>query len=251
MTSITLPRLAYELLKYARIYKRPLSYDEGYTVSAYFLKEFFNYTVWGKENIPKEKKYVACSNHASFLDMLVLGEAFYPDKLKFLAKPAFFEYETICRKTMRKMHLSALLGDTAARCGKIVTENITEWGAEKVYPGNVTKTDLKRYIQLAKENNMAMFPEGHRTKTGEMQPLQPGAMLIAQKSKNPIIPAAIEGTFQFWKDFWHKKRNITVSIGEPMHPADYKKTEDALNELDRRIKKLFISNNQYSLQQKT
>lgn len=243
MKSITLPRLAYELLKYARTYKRPLSYDEGYTVSSYFLKEFFNYTVLGKENIPKEKKYMACSNHASFLDMLILGEAFYPDQLKFLAKPAFFEYERICRKAMRKMHLYALLGETAATCGKIVTETITKWGAERVNPGNVTKTDLKRYIQLAKENNLAMFPEGHRTKTGEIQALQPGAVLIAQRAKTQIVPVAIEGAFHFWKDFWYKERKITVSIGEPMNTADYKKTEDALNELERRIKKAFMGNN--------
>lgn len=242
MKSITLPRLAYELLKYVRTYKRPMNYDEGYIVSSYFLKEFFNYTVLGKENIPKENKYVACSNHASFLDMLILGEAFYPDQLKFLAKPAFFEYESICREAMRKIHLSAMLGETAARCGKIVTENIINWGTEKVDPGNVTKTDLKQYIQLAKENNLAMFPEGHRTKTGEMQPLQQGAVLIAQRAKTKIVPVAIEGAFHFWKDFWYKERKITVNIGEPMNTADYKKTEDALNELERRIKKLFTGN---------
>lgn len=246
MKSITLPRLAYELLRHVRTYEKPLNYEEGYEMTSKFLRDCFDYSVNDKENIP-HGKYIVCSNHTSFLDMLVLGEAFYPDKLKFLAKPAFFEYESICRKAMRKMHLTAVFGESAAKCGKIVTENIIKWGAEKVDPGNVTKTDLKRYIQLAKENNLAMFPEGHRTKTGEMQPLQPGAMLIAQKSKNPIIPVAIEGTFQFWKDFWYKERKITVSIGKPMHPADYKKTEDALNELERRIKKLFIISHPYSL----
>jgi len=241
MTSITLPRLAYELLRQVRTYEKPLNYAEGYKVTSKFLRDCFDYSVNGKENIPCGK-YVVCSNHTSFLDMLVLGEAFYPDKLKFLAKPAFFEYELICRKAMRKMHLAAVFGESAAKCGKIVTEYILEWGAERIDPKNVTKSDLKKYINLAKENILMIFPEGHRTKTGEMQPLQPGAMLIAQKSKNPIIPVAIEGTFQFWKDFWYKERKITVNIGEPMHPADYKKTEDALNELERRIKKLSIGN---------
>ncbi len=41
---------------------------------------------------------------------------------------------------------------------------------------------------------LLFFPEGHRSRTGRLQPLRKGAFLIAARNNVPIVPVAIRGT---------------------------------------------------------
>lgn len=234
---MSIARLVSGLLKYVRTYKEPLNYEQGYKVVSNFLHSWFDYKVKGKENIP-EPPVIVCSNHSSFLDMLVLAESVYPAKVSYLAKPEFFMYDRIMRKISKKYHLENLLGRTMEKAGKIVTDHSVEWGAIKINRKDVKKSALKQYVELAKTKNLGIFPEGHRTKTGELQELKPGAVIIMKRSGTPILPVGIQGTYHFLKDFLYKKRKIRVNIGEPINPKQYKKAEEALQELEKRIKNL-------------
>ena len=43
-----------------------------------------------------------------------------------------------------------------------------------------------------------IFPEGTRSKTGELQPFKPGVSLLISRTEAPVIPAYLHGTFSIW-----------------------------------------------------
>jgi hypothetical protein len=47
---------------------------------------------------------------------------------------------------------------------------------------------------LVQGNSIFIFPEGTRSKTGEMKPFRPGAFILAKKMAVPILPVVISGT---------------------------------------------------------
>ena len=61
---------------------------------------------------------------------------------------------------------------------------------------------------------LAIFPEGTRSKTGELGKAQPGALMMASKAKATIVPACIIGTdYKRHGRIWPK---VTVRFGKPM-----------------------------------
>jgi 1-acyl-sn-glycerol-3-phosphate acyltransferase len=57
------------------------------------------------------------------------------------------------------------------------------------------KETLKRLRQQAM---VGMFPEGTRTRDGELQPIKPGVANIARRSGATIVCAGIAGTYEAW-----------------------------------------------------
>lgn len=66
---------------------------------------------------------------------------------------------------------------------------------------------------------VAIFPEGTRTRTGEMLPFKKGAFRIAQNSGVPLYPIAIDGTFSIapaGKLPRRRGHRVTVLVGKPI-----------------------------------
>lgn len=55
-----------------------------FLVSTYFTL-YHRLSVYGKEKIPRDRTVIVAPNHASYLDPPVVGYAFYPEYLKFIA----------------------------------------------------------------------------------------------------------------------------------------------------------------------
>jgi 1-acyl-sn-glycerol-3-phosphate acyltransferase len=66
---------------------------------------------------------------------------------------------------------------------------------------------------------LGIFPEGHRSKDGKLQPAKMGMALIAFKTGTPILPVGISGTRTFlqWPKILHRPR-VIVTVGEPLYP---------------------------------
>jgi 1-acyl-sn-glycerol-3-phosphate acyltransferase len=70
-----------------------------------------------------------------------------------------------------------------------------------------------------------IFPEGTRTRTGELLPFKRGAFRAAQNSGTPLVPMAITGTFAIAppnKLPQHRGHQVKVRIGPPIQvpPGD-------------------------------
>ena len=61
---------------------------------------------------------------------------------------------------------------------------------------------------------LAIFPEGTRSKTGQLGKLEPGALMMAGKSNAVIVPTAVSGTdIKRCGRLWPK---VTVRFGTPV-----------------------------------
>ena len=163
-----------------------------YTIVKGLLKLIFTVVlrlkIEGRENIPKDGPLVIASNHLSLLDPPVLGTA-ATRKIHFMAKEELFV---------------PVLGTIY----KIL-------GAFPVRRGGADRAAIKHGIEILESGNvLAIFPEGTRSKTGELGKAQPGALMMASKVKATIVPACIIGTdYKRHGRIWPK---VTVRFGKPM-----------------------------------
>ncbi|MBL7155773.1 MAG: 1-acyl-sn-glycerol-3-phosphate acyltransferase [Candidatus Omnitrophica bacterium] len=134
------------------------------------LKILLKFEVTGRENLPKKGPFIMASNHASYIDPALVGVACNTAKISFMAKRELFE--------------RPFLGAWCKAVGCIPVERKT--GAFQ---------PLKEAIgKLVNGASVGIFPEGTRSKTGELQKAESGIGLIAYKAKAPIIPIYISGT---------------------------------------------------------
>ena len=102
--------------------------------------------------------------------------------------------------------------------------------------------------KLRAGGSIIIFPEGTRTKTGEVGRFKPGAVALCRGLKVPVIPTYLKGTFESLSRFnWFPRgRKITVTYGEPIrfwegelaeldHREAAKYLEDRVRELKERV----------------
>ena len=83
---------------------------------------------------------------------------------------------------------------------------------------------MKEAGQLIKSGkNVITFPEGTRSRTGELQMFKRGSFIIAKSSNIKIIPVGISGSYAVNPPNSFKLRpgKIIVNFGEPINPEEY------------------------------
>lgn len=178
-------------------------------------KAFFRLEVKGNELIPKEGGFVLASNHASFLDPIILGVA-CPRLLNFAAKDTLFK--------------NRLFGALLLRVGAFP---IRRWSADIA----AIRESVRR---LQNNFGLVVFPEGSRNNSGEMQNVSSGFVLIADKANVPIVPAWISGSDRAWGKGMKiiRPAKIKVVFGNPVYPDILEDKQDGIIRPER--KRLFI-----------
>ncbi|MEC5422447.1 lysophospholipid acyltransferase family protein [Virgibacillus sp. C22-A2] len=154
--------------------------------------------VYGKENIPKQGPVIICSNHISNLDPPVVGIT-SPRDIHFMAKGELFE-----KRFMGKL----LVGIQAF----------------PVKRGMRDRNALRKGLEILEKNEtLGLFPEGTRSKTGELGDPLAGAGFFALRSNALIVPCAIIGPY---KPF----RRLHVVYGKPMNIEHYRNSKASAKE---------------------
>ncbi|MDR0454811.1 MAG: 1-acyl-sn-glycerol-3-phosphate acyltransferase [Deferribacteraceae bacterium] len=128
----------------------------------------------GLDNLDPKKHYVFVGNHQSYADIFLLLAA-----LNTLNMGTIF----MLKKELFKI---PFLGSVAKYMGMIPIENDESRKA--------LKTVLDAVKALEKGISLTIFPEGSRSKDGEIISFKRGAFLIAGHTGMPIVPFAITGT---------------------------------------------------------
>ena len=82
---------------------------------------------------------------------------------------------------------------------------------------------IKESLRRLKRGEMVLiFPEGTRTRDGEVAPFRPGFTVLAARSKAWILPVAIEGAFDAWPRSQKLPRLGTIHVlyGKPIPPEE-------------------------------
>lgn len=152
--------------------------------------------------------YVVVSNHQSMADIPVVSHL--PWEMKWIGKEVLFKIPVIGWM----MHLSQdiQVDRASARSGAVAL--IT---AQKV---------------LAQKCSVMIFPEGTRTLDGRVRPFADGAFHLAIRARVPIIPVALDGTFDcIPKNSWKfgKPSDIFLKVLPPIDTSGF--TVDRVAEL--------------------
>ena len=116
------------------------------------------------------RPYVAVSNHISYADIFLISHL--PWEMKWLAKDTVFKIP--------------VMGWIMHMAGDI---HVVRGNRESIVSAIKGCRD-----RLAKKVSVMIFPEGTRSKTGELQAFKDGAFRIAIESQAPILPLAVAGT---------------------------------------------------------
>ncbi|HDL48374.1 MAG TPA: 1-acyl-sn-glycerol-3-phosphate acyltransferase [Actinobacteria bacterium] len=152
----------------------------------------------GADNVDPDTSYVVVSNHQSTFDIMAHFIAI-PVPIRFLAKKELFSVP--------------LLGWALKAMSMVPVDRKARSSYRKVEEGAL------RVAKLGK--SIIVYPEGTRTRDGNLLPFKRGAFAIAVHTGLPILPTTIYGGNKAWVP--NQKRieggPITVSIGAPIPTA--------------------------------
>lgn len=154
----------------------------------------------GLENIPGGTAVIFAPNHQSYLDIFIL--------LKYL--PGTFRFVI-----MRKLFKVPVLGAHITKAGFLSLDRKDRKGSIKT---------IHRVIDmLVSGESFVIFPEGKLTTDGSIDKFGRGTSLIIQRSRRPVVPIAIDGTFNVLpKGAWElRPGEVTVRIGKPVYFEKY------------------------------
>jgi fatty-acyl-CoA synthase len=153
--------------------------------------------VEGLEHLAATGPAVLASNHASYLDSVVLLAAL-PRELTFVAKRELLRYPLIGLVIRKCRHLTVARAD--------VSQSVAD--AERV-------TAL-----LRSGRSFLFFPEGTFARPPGILPFRLGAFKAATETGQPVVPVAIRGTREILPaDTWLPRPGaITVVVAPPVEP---------------------------------
>lgn len=155
--------------------------------------------VTGQKNLPKGA-VLFVANHQGLFDILVL--------LGYLGKPVGF----IAKKEIKRLPI------------------INKW-MELIYCVFMDRKDRRQSVRAIHEgihhlkdgHSIVVFPEGTRSRGENLNSFKSGSLNLATRANVPIVPVAIDGTYQMLEEDNGrvKASTIKLTIEKPIYPKDY------------------------------
>jgi 1-acyl-sn-glycerol-3-phosphate acyltransferase len=191
-----------------------LGYDALRVLARMAAVGLFRLRVEGRENWPATGGGLVCANHQSFFDPPLVGLT-CPRRMNYLARDSLFRMP-------------------------VLSQLIAFLDAIPIDREGGGLAGLKETLRRLKAEELVLiFPEGTRTRDGEVAPLKPGFIAVARRGRAPLIPVAIDGAFQAWpRTAWLPRlTRLAVVVGPPIWQVDVESLSDdeLLAELEQRI----------------
>jgi 1-acyl-sn-glycerol-3-phosphate acyltransferase len=159
------------------------------------LRWLFDLRVTGVDHLPETGPFIVAANHHNYVDGVVLGVAL-PRPIAFVVMPRVFNASPLHPLLHRWI-------------GSI------QVSLERPDPGAI-----RRVLRVLESGRViGIFPEGPFSREGRLCPGQPGVAMIALRSGMPVVPAAIDGTYEALAGRrFHVPRRYPLSVrfGAPM-----------------------------------
>lgn len=163
-------------------------------LAVFLMRTWFGLRVKGVEHIPSSGPALIVSNHQSILDPPLIGGA-VRRQIYFLAKAELFQIPLFGR-LLRALH----------------ARPVRREGSD---PGTLRTAALL----LKQGKALLVFPEGTRSLDGRLGEGKPGVGMLAVRSRAPVVPAYVSGTFEALPKgaAWPRRSQVSVSFGPALH----------------------------------
>jgi 1-acyl-sn-glycerol-3-phosphate acyltransferase len=195
--------------------RESLVYRVGRMICRLWTTLWFDFKAYGARHVPRRGGVLIVANHQSFLDPVLLAVK-VPRPFSFLARHGLFDnrYFGWLIRSLNAFPVRQGEGDVGA-----------------------VKETIRR---LQEGHALTLFPEGSRSSTGEIGPVQPGVGLIIRRAGVPVVPAVILGSFEAWprdRKLW-RAYPVRVMYGPPMDLKDLKASE-IVQRIDTTLRTMF------------
>ena len=175
------------------------------------LKIFWRLEIKGRENLPRDKPFILCPNHASYLDGFVAASSVGMKRelnLFFLGYSVYFQHPLV---------------KWAVKIARLIA----------VDPAlNLTEAMQASSYVLRNNKSLCVFPEGERSIDDQVKPFKKGAGILIKETSALVVPCYIQGSHHSWprgKTF-PRPYPIKIIFGKPctreeLKEAGAKKTE--------------------------
>lgn len=201
---------------YVFIWLLTILFDKNLRAAHYFtgiwarlyigINPWWEFTVAGREKIDKKKVYVIVCNHQSLLDALLI---FYLKRhFRWVIKIEIYRLPIAGWVMAMNKYLKVKRGDKESAA--------------------VMMQQAKKAISQG--NSIMFFPEGTRSKDGNLNPFKEGAFTLALETKTNIIPVIIDGTFEVLpkNGLWLKpNRQLVLKVLDEIDISTYNETDIA------------------------
>lgn len=170
----------------------------------FLLPPFWRQRVVGRENVDKSKKYVIVVNHNTVIDIPALY--YIPLNFRWVSKrevykvPFFGQY----------LYLHGDICINRGRASEAMEQLLR---------------DGKMWI--ARGASVAVFPEGTRSKDGEIHRFRPGAFTLAKEAGVEILPVVLDGTATLIRKnaMFDWRNRIVIRVLRPVSVEEVRNTE--------------------------
>jgi len=171
------------------------------STSRVFLTLYHRLSVQGRSSLPAKGPVVIVANHTSHLDAVVIL-ASLPASLRAVARPV--SAADMFFRSLPRAGLASLFIDALA-----------------IHRTGVGRHELGQLRTRLEEDGccLVVFPEGTRSRSGELGRFRHGVGVMVAGSSVPVIPCYISGAHEALPPgmFWPRPKKITLKFGEPVY----------------------------------
>lgn len=173
--------------------------------------------VKGIEKIPENRRFLVVSNHISNLDPIVGIVAFMKYRIIYISKPENFKIPVVSKF----IHQSGFLP------------------IDRVNARNAMKT-IHKATDYVKDDvgSVCIYPEGTRSKTGQLLEFKDGVFYICKKAPCPLVVITVKNTEKAVKNFPFKSTRVEIDVLETLEPEFFE--SKSTHELSEHVRDMML-----------
>ena len=174
--------------------------------------------VEGRERVPRDTPVVYASNHSSMFDIWALAAAL-PGSIRFVAKQELARIPLVGRAMIASGHVTI----------------------DRAHPARALEADQRAAAVIRSGVSAVVFPEGTRSRTGELLPFKNAPFGLAIAAQVPVVPVYVRNTFEILPKgrMLLRPRPIRIVVGDPIPTAGM--TVERRQELRDRVRAALLA----------
>ncbi len=171
----------------------------------------------GLEKIPTDRRFLLVSNHRSNFDPFPVIVKLKDCGLMFVSKPENFKIP--------------IAGAFAHKCCYLPIDRENARKAMRT---------IRKATDFVKEDiaSVAIYPEGTRSKTGELLEFKDGVFYIAKKSNCPIVVLTVENTEKISQNFPFRGTTLHMEVLEVLEPESF--ADKTTHEISEQVRSIML-----------